>query len=121
MGVEGYAVILHLLGRDHESLIYHNKSKEMAKYWAMKAVSDDHTTLSFDNKDSWSLKYNLVWDKVFQSGLFSEEFTEKEADYYLEKSNEYGIPLDSRKDYTKSDWILCRCLYRVYKVSVLRT
>lgn len=106
MGVEGYAVILHLLGRDHESLIYHNKSKEMAKYWAMKAVSDEHTTLSFDNKDSWSLKYNLVWDKVFQSGLFSEEFTEKEADYYLEKSNEYGIPLDSRKDYTKSDWIL---------------
>lgn len=62
----------------------------------------DHYALSFGQADSWSLKYNLVWDRIWKSGLFSDRVYDKEIAFYLKKQNMYGIPLDSRAAYMKS-------------------
>lgn len=106
MGIEAFALLARQMGQEEVYGEYHEKAVKMAGDWEKRADAGDHTALSFGDRDSWSLKYNLVWDKFFGSGLFREEVYRKEIDYYIKKSNVYGVPLDSRKEYTKSDWIL---------------
>ena len=106
MGIEAYARLAALWGEEKEAQEYHGLAAAMAADWEKRAKAEDHYTLVFGSPETWSLKYNLVWDKFFDSGLFSGEVYEKELAYYVEKVNEYGTPLDSRQDYTKSDWIL---------------
>ena len=45
-------------------------------------------------------------DKFLKFNLFSQEIINHEINLYLTKVNEFGIPLDERKDYSKTDWQL---------------
>ena len=52
------------------------------------------------------MKYNMVWDKIWGTNVFDEKVFKKEIASNLTKMNEYGMPLDSRCDQTKSDWLV---------------
>lgn len=106
IGIEAFSRIACRLGKTETAARFHGQAVRMAKDWEKRADAGDHYSLVFDRPESWSLKYNLVWDKFFGTGLFSEEVFRKESAYYMSKMNCYGIPLDSRRDYTKSDWTL---------------
>ncbi|MDR2629388.1 MAG: DUF4965 domain-containing protein [Spirochaetaceae bacterium] len=106
MGIEAYAILLDLTGNQAEAGKYHYQAKNMAAAWLANTSRGDHRALVFDREEGWSLKYNLVWDTLFGSGLFQPEVYETEIRWYLKQQNTYGVPLDSRRDYTKSDWIL---------------
>ena len=107
MGVEAYSILLHAVGRDEEAVQYHEKARAMAKDACERALDGDHTKLTFDGSgDTWSLKYNAVWDLVFGSGFWDETFYKQEIKAYGAKCNRYGVPLDSRQSYTKSDWMI---------------
>lgn len=103
MGIAAYGKLLENIG-DEAGENYIQTAKDYAKSWEKNANNFDHYRLAFDKEDTWSIKYNLVWDKIFKWGLFSKEVFEKEISYYKTKINKYGLPLDSRSDYTKSDW-----------------
>ena len=62
--------------------------------------------LAYGMEGSYSLKYNILFDKLFGFELIGREVCERETSYYIEKNERYGVPLDPRRDYTKSDWIL---------------
>lgn len=61
--------------------------------------------LTFDREDTWSMKYNIIWDRLLDLGLFDESVSLEEIQVYKKEINRYGVPLDSRCDYTKLDWM----------------
>lgn len=106
MGVASYAKMAEMLGYSELSQQYTKAAKEMATKWCEMADDGDHYRLTFDKPDTWSQKYNLVWDKLLDMNIFPKEVAKKELDYYLTVQNSYGLPLDIRRTYTKSDWIM---------------
>ncbi|MBT1701803.1 glutaminase family protein [Chryseosolibacter indicus] len=106
LGLASYARVAGMLGKQDVEKEYHALAKEMAEKWINLAKDDDHFSLTFENPGTWSQKYNLVWDKILEYDIFPKSVAQKEIDYYLTKQNKYGLPLDSRRSYTKSDWII---------------
>lgn len=98
LGIACYGV---LYGDDKYIVI----AKEYAKKWEKESMGKyGASRLTFDREDSWSLKYNIIWDKLLKLNIFSKDIFEREVKVYSEKINKYGVPLDMREDYTVNIW-----------------
>lgn len=106
LGIASYGSMADMLGEKSLAKEYTDTAREMAKQWIMMDEDGNHFKLAFDKPGTWSQKYNLVWDKVLQLHIFPKTVAQKAIANYLTKQNEYGLPLDSRKTYTKADWIM---------------
>lgn len=84
---------------------YKEKAIEYAEWWKSNAKENDHYKLAFDADNTWSIKYNMIWDKIFGFQLFKDIY-KTEIDFYMTKLTKYGIPIDSRGSVAKNDWIM---------------
>jgi hypothetical protein len=106
MGIASYGKLAGMLGKTDVAEEYMQIAKEMATQWETMADDGDHYRLTFDRPGTWSQKYNIVWDKLLGFNIFEPKIIEKEMALYKTLQNEYGLPLDNRATYTKTDWIM---------------
>lgn len=105
-GLGSFGKLCRMKGDAARADEYFTLARQFAQRWVKEADDGTHFRLAFDRPNSWSQKYNLVWDRILGLNLFPAEVARKEMDFYKTMQNRYGLPLDNRKAYTKLDWIL---------------
>ncbi|MDR2423114.1 MAG: DUF4965 domain-containing protein [Prevotellaceae bacterium] len=106
LGVASYGRLAKMLGKKDIAEKYTAQARKMATEWEKMANDGNHYRLTFDKSGTWSQKYNIVWDKLLKLDIFPSVIVEKEIPWYLSVQNKYGLPLDNRRKYTKSDWVV---------------
>ena len=101
-----YAQMAQMRGDSAEATRVRGIAEGMTRQWIEAARDGDHYKIAFDKPGTWSQKYNIVWDNILDINLFPDNVMEQEVAFYKTKQNRYGLPLDSRENYTKLDWII---------------
>ncbi len=104
LGIAAYGKMAEMRGDKVVGAKYRTMAKDFARKWMKAADDGDHYRLAFDKPNTWSQKYNLVWDKILGLDTFPPEVAEKELAFYRKNQKTFGIPLDSRHPQAKSDW-----------------
>ena len=100
-----FAQLAGMRGDKEVASQYQSLAEQFAARWIKDADAGDHFKLAFDQPDTWSQKYNLVWDRVLGLNLFPPAVARKEMGFYQRVQGRYGLALDNRRLYTKLDWI----------------
>jgi hypothetical protein len=107
MGIAGYGILKGMLGDKRAKRKYLALARDMAIDWEKRASNGDGSyRLAFDKPGTFSMKYNIVWDKLLGTEIMSRTVIESEVASYRRHTDRYGLPLDNRMPYTKSDWLI---------------
>ncbi len=107
MGIAGLGILYGMLGDEAKKNEKMTLARTMAADWAKRPANGDGSyRLAFDRPDTWSMKYNIVWDKLWGTNLMDKNVIASEFASYKKHINPYGMPLDNRETYTKSDWLV---------------
>jgi len=106
VGIKAMAQIYSLLGNTAKANNYSSIASDYVSRWQTLAMSSNgqHLTLNYGNADSWGLAYNLYGDKLLKLNLFPSSIYSLQTAWYKSHYQSYGVPLDTRHTYTKTDW-----------------
>lgn len=93
-------------GHRGDSTKYANYAKEYLAFWTEHGVNkaDGHSMLQYDNAASYGLLYNIYPDKVLGLDFIPQDIYDMQSDFYLKNQKKYGVILDTRNVWTKTDW-----------------
>ncbi len=106
IGIKAMAQIAQITGHQSRANVLSNIAYTYSNTWR-KLTFDfgvPFAKLAYQWHGSWGSLYNLFADKFLQTGLIDREVYSMQSDWYSKIVGPYGLPLDSRHTYTKSDW-----------------
>jgi len=106
VGIGAMSIVATTTGKTVDAAYYLGVARSYITQWVTKSTdaAGDHLKLAYDQDATWSLKYNGYPDKLLGLNLIPKRVAAVEAKWYLSRANTYGVPLDIRHTYTKSDW-----------------
>ncbi|KAI0650358.1 DUF1793-domain-containing protein [Trametes meyenii] len=120
IGIKAMSEIAALAGDSEKSTDYNSTALQFAQKWQKLAMSSDgthltlavdsplvhHATAQTDASHSWGIAYNLYADRLLGLNLIPNSVYDLQTKWYSDHFNDFGIPLDTRHTYSKSDWQL---------------
>ncbi|KAL1872452.1 hypothetical protein VTK73DRAFT_1489 [Phialemonium thermophilum] len=105
IGLKAMSRIARLTGNDDT---FGATADDYLRKWQGFAINTDanppHTTLSYGDNSSHGLLYNLYADRLLSLDFVPQSIYDMQSDFYKTVALEYGVPLDTRHTWTKSDW-----------------
>ncbi|RDW75997.1 glutaminase GtaA [Coleophoma crateriformis] len=108
IGIEAMATIANLTGNTADAQNYTSIAHSYITQWQDLAINQNatqpHTTLAYGMDNTHGLLYNLYGDTELGLNLVPQSVYDMQSAFYPTVALEYGVPLDTRNNYTKSDW-----------------
>ncbi|KAI1139322.1 DUF1793-domain-containing protein [Hypoxylon sp. FL0543] len=106
VGLQAMSAVARVAGNEEDAAKFADKATSYYDQWEDFAIdpSGKHTVLAYQWRSSWGLLYNIYFDKLLNMGLVNPKVYEMQSAWYAQVSQVFGVPLDNRHHYTKSDW-----------------
>jgi hypothetical protein len=106
IGIGAYGKLCAVAGRADEAQHYLAIAAHYAAQWETLSADNGHTRLAYDKPGTWSMKHNLVWDRVIGANLFPDAIGDAEIAWYKSVQKTFGLPVDNRTTTCLIDWAL---------------
>lgn len=108
IGIRAMAQIANLTGHLADGRKYTNISQVYINKWQQYGIAMNakppHTTLGYGLNKTHGLLYNLFGDRELNLNLVPQRVYDMQSNFYPTVELNYGVPLDTRHNYTKADW-----------------
>ncbi|CAG7938923.1 unnamed protein product [Penicillium nalgiovense] len=116
VGINAMSKIAEVAGHDADAAYFKKVASDYIAKWEEFGMSRDgsHAKLAYDWYGSWTTIYNLYADAQLcfhldntdtdSPGFVPRHIYQKQSVWYHYVRQKYGLPLDSRHLYTKTDW-----------------
>ncbi|KAI4200341.1 MAG: hypothetical protein LQ350_003989 [Teloschistes chrysophthalmus] len=114
VGLAAMGEIASIANDEQSAANYSATAQSFYTQWEQFAIdpSGTHTLLSYQWRSSYSLLYNTYPSLLLNLSIIPDSLFEMQSAFYPSVSQVFGVPLDSRHSYTKSDesmWTAATC------------